>query len=634
MRIAGRTGFIACVAIIPFYGELLFSPHASIHWDLADVSYPAQKYFSDSVFDGKLPEWTPYLSSGIPFLSDPRTGAWYPLHWPFFLIGITPRSLAWELALHAFLAWTGAYLLARRMFGEAGPAAVGALLYAGGGFFAAHSSLLGKFEAAAVLPWLLWAALGALETGAILWTGVAGLIGGLIVLTGDIPAALECFLALIFFVAAAKPPWSRGVSVVCASSAVAVLLGAIVLLPALELSAQAVRADLSAAALPPGTFATLVAADHYGLMTGLYSGPEDIRQHYLYSGLLLLPLAIAGFARRQKMLPPLALLVPAIWFAFGRRAGLYAALSLLPGLRGSAPADIWFVAALGLSLAAASGAIWIVERIQRPHVWIALLALAGVDLWFWNLHRNPLVFAHVSFDELYGKHLDSEAARSPFARIWAPAAPLTLGPAGGPLIRRMEATYGSGLADLDRYAEYMRAAENNSKLLNGLGVTHLLEEHGGKLIENPENLGRVSAPPTVSFVADRKAAAQALATLDPARAAVVEAPARPLGQSVPEIRIVNYQDDFYRIRYTAASDSLLRIALPYFPGWRAALDGQSLEVLPVDQALTGVIVPAGTHELTLQFRSRRLRPGVILNLIGVGLGLGLIWGSAFIPRVR
>src|ERR1700690_990741 len=139
-----------------FYAMPLFSPRASIHWDLADVSYPAQKYFEESIRDGKLPQWTSYLDSGIPFLSDPRAGAWYPLHWPFFAIGITPRAMVWELALHAFLALGGAWLLARRLLGEDGPAAVGAVLYAGGGFFAAHSSSLPLFETAALLPWLLW----------------------------------------------------------------------------------------------------------------------------------------------------------------------------------------------------------------------------------------------------------------------------------------------------------------------------------------------------------------------------------------------------------------------------------------------------------------------------------------------
>src|ERR1700683_4975319 len=118
---------ILALATILFYSIPLFSRKATIHWDLAEVSYPAQTFFADSLRAGTVPQWTPYLDSGIPFLAEPRTGAWYPLHWPFFLIGITrvgitPRTLVWELALHAFLALAGAYLLAGKLFAARGPA--------------------------------------------------------------------------------------------------------------------------------------------------------------------------------------------------------------------------------------------------------------------------------------------------------------------------------------------------------------------------------------------------------------------------------------------------------------------------------------------------------------------------------
>src|SRR5215831_123798 len=143
------------LATILFYFAPLFSSNATIHWDLVDVAYPAQKYAAQMFGAGKLPHWSPFLYSGTPFLSDPRTGAWYPLHWLFFAIGITPRAMSWELALHAFLALGGAYLLAKRLFGGQAAALAGAMFYAWSGYFAGHSSLLSKFEAAALLPWLL-----------------------------------------------------------------------------------------------------------------------------------------------------------------------------------------------------------------------------------------------------------------------------------------------------------------------------------------------------------------------------------------------------------------------------------------------------------------------------------------------
>jgi hypothetical protein len=590
------------LATVLFYSIPLFSRHATIHWDLAEVSYPAQRFFADSLRTGKLPHWTPYLYSGIPFLAEPQTGAWYPLHWPFFSIGITPRALVWELALHAFLAMAGAYLLAQKLFGARGPALLGAVFYAWGGFFAAHSSTLGQFEAAALLPWLLWSALIGLKSLAAL----CGLIGGLIVLTGDGSMALESLLALVCVCVAATPrvSWKRALYVVAPAAILALALGAILLLPAIELHSQS-HPTPNGATFHFETLATLVAADYYGLISGAYSGPEDPRQYFLYGGLLLLPLALAGLARREKVLLPLAMMVPTAIFDIARRP----------------PGDAWFPAALGLAMAAASGAVWLGQRTERPHIWIALAALSAVDLWYWNLYKNPLVFARASFSEIYGQ---PELKGRPLGRIWAPYAPVGLGPADGSLISHTEVTYGSGLEELDRYSAYMAAVESNPKLLNGLGVTDLVLGRGRRL-DNPVSLGRVSAPPQIKFAADREAAQAALATLDPAQWAVVEATPRSLTPSVQSIEVTAYTGDSYHVQYTASADSLLRIAVPYYPGWNAAVDGVGTPVVPADEALMGVFVPSGRHELTFRFQSPRFRVGLVLSVSGViSLVIGLI----------
>src|ERR1035438_4647422 len=100
-------------AVLLFYFKPLFSANASIQWDAVDVQYSAQNHLSDMLRAGKLVQWTPYVYSGMPFLADPQGGAGYPLSWPFFLAGITPRAIEWELALHCLLAAIGGYLLGR-----------------------------------------------------------------------------------------------------------------------------------------------------------------------------------------------------------------------------------------------------------------------------------------------------------------------------------------------------------------------------------------------------------------------------------------------------------------------------------------------------------------------------------------
>ena len=597
------------LAATAFYSIPLFSPNASIHWDLADISYPAQKFFADSVHSWKLPQWTPYLDSGIPFLADPRTGAWYPLNWPFFLMGIAPRTLFWELALHAFLAMGGTYLLARKLIDAAGPALLASLFYAWGAYFAAHASLINAFEVGAWLPWLILGALRALESSGVRWIAFTGLILGLIVLAGDYPAALESFAALVFAAAAAafskRGSWKRAAALIIPAGVLALMLGGLQALPAMVLSSQSHP--------PPGMarfqfreLATLVAGDYYNLISGLYSGPGDPRQYYLYSGLLLIPLAIAGFVRRERWLVLLAILAPAVIFEAFRP-----------------PGDAWFPAGLALALAAGSGAMWIEQRMERPRLWVVLALVTVIDLWFWNIYKNPLVFAHAKFADIYGQS-PGPTPRGPLGRTWARFVPVGNGPEDGSLITHNEATYGSGLAELDRYKSYLAAAEKNMKLLNGLAATDFLVGRNRRL-DNPDALSRVTAPAHVDFAADRAAALSALAALDPATAAVVEAPARALDQSVRSVSIVAYTGDFYRIKYAAGGDSFLRIAIPYYPGWTASVDSAPTPVFAADEALAGVFVPGGDHELTLRFEPPKFLFGVSLTAAGViALAIGLI----------
>ena len=602
------------LATILFWAIPLFQPHSTIHWDLAEVTYPAQKYFADSVHAGRLPYWTPFLYSGTPFLSDPQTGAWYPLHWPFYLIGITPRILFWELALHSFVALAGAFLLARKLFGDPVAAVIAAMFYAWGGFFAAHSSQLGKFEAAALLPWLLWATL--LDRRGWLFTGI---FAGLIVLAGDFDVALYCFFALAFFLIA---QWSkRAIAAAVATPVIGFCLSAVVILPWLEIARYAAHPVTSpAASLRPIALAAVMSADYFGLISGNYSGPEEIRQFYLYGGLLLLPLAIAGLIRKLKMSSMLALIVPGLWYAFGPAAGLARLLKLLPGFRDAhAPVEIWFVPALGLALAAGSGAAWAAEKMGQKRLPFILMVIIAADLWHFNMYKSPLVNASIAYEDLYGKRQQAfeertrEVKQQPFYRLWMSNPSIVNGPVDGSLAARTEVSWGAGLLELNRYAEYTRAAASNPRLLDGLSANFLVDPRG-RLEVNPSALPRVSVPPGVISGGYAQ-----LASLDPAQGSVAEgAPQNLAQQQQPsELAVTGYQEDFYQIRYSVAAETLIRIAAPYAPGWTASVDGTPRAVLPVDYALSGVVVPAGQHQLTLEFRPTTFLAGAALSIAGV-----------------
>lgn len=612
----------------------------SIHWDLADVSYPVQKYFAEAVRAGRIPHWTPYVFSGMPFLSDPAVGAWYPLHWPFFLIGITPRTLVWELVLHCFIALAGTYLLALRWVEDVIPAAFVAVLYAFNGFFAAHTTELGLFEAASLLPLLLWTALSATETGAIDSYAFTALIAGFIILTGHFGAAAFCGLALMALLGAAgifkEAKWPCVILVLTTAAVGAFLLGAVVLLPWFEINHFTTRFLVDqpgaiSAPLQPKALGTVMSADYFGLMSGNYKGPEGIRLSYFYGGLLAVPLALAGFIRRKKLISLTALIAPSLWYGFGPAAGFARVLAKLPAFRDAgAPAAIWFVVALGIALAAGSGSMWIAERTTRQRLPYALLVLSIADLWFWNQYKNPLTFAHASFAQLYGRREQSfeshiKQVKQGFYRIWAPEPIAAFGPLDSVLVDRTESTWGAGLLELNHHAEYMRSLASNPMLLNGLSITDLIDVGRGMLAGNPAALSRVTAPQNVTFVHTPVEAREALRTLNQDDAAVVEAGVRTFTKGPVELRITGYEGDAYRVHYTASHESLLRISVPYAPGWQAEVDGQPLDVVPADYALCGVFVPPGEHDFEFRFRPANFTLGAGLSLAcGLLLLAGLL----------
>src|SRR5262249_52968851 len=127
----------------------------TVQYDGVEVHYSAQRYLSDELHAGRVPFWTPYVLSGFPFLADLQVGAWYPLNWPFFAVGVAPESINGELLLHHLIACFGTYLLALRLVGRQGAAVAASMFYGLSGWFAAHSQHVGMFDTAAWLPWLV-----------------------------------------------------------------------------------------------------------------------------------------------------------------------------------------------------------------------------------------------------------------------------------------------------------------------------------------------------------------------------------------------------------------------------------------------------------------------------------------------
>jgi len=82
----------------------------------------------------------------------------------------------------------------------------------------------------------------------------------------------------------------------------------------------------------------------------------------------------------------------------------------------------------------------------------------------------------------------------------------------------------------------------------------------------------------------------------------------------------------WRISVHSESDTGLRVADPFFPGWRSEVDGKSVALAARPGEPMRVVVPAGDHEVLLVYRPRSFRAGLVLAAIaGASLaGLALV----------
>ena len=96
--------------------------------------------------------------------------------------------------------------------------------------------------------------------------------------------------------------------------------------------------------------------------------------------------------------------------------------------------------------------------------------------------------------------------------------------------------------------------------------------------------------------------------------------------SAGEIELVEYRAGRSKVRVSTAEPSILRVADKYDPGWEAWIGGQPAEVLRVDYIFCGVAVPAGLHEVVLQYQTSKLPLAVqFLGLVFCATAAARLW---------
>jgi hypothetical protein len=87
------------------------------------------------------------------------------------------------------------------------------------------------------------------------------------------------------------------------------------------------------------------------------------------------------------------------------------------------------------------------------------------------------------------------------------------------------------------------------------------------------------------------------------------------------------------VQATTEEPRLLVLSDTFYPGWRANIDGTPAEIWQTNVALRGVVVPPGSHTITMQFRPPVFYLGLSISLLT--LLIVLLWaGYLLIIRSR
>ncbi len=159
---------------------------------------------------------------------------------------------------------------------------------------------------------------------------------------------------------------------------------------------------------------------------------------------------------------------------------------------------------------------------------------------------------------------------------------------------------------------------------------------------NPGALPRTWFVDTVEIAKDDHDVFKALdaPTFDPRHLAVIQSPATPPSVERPDSAASAFVSEHSSRRIvitaTTARAALLVVSEIYYPaGWKAAIDGKDTEIYRTNSVLRSVVVPAGSHTVTMTFDPPMYRAGYLIsNGAWIFCALCIIIGFLMDPKAR
>ncbi len=409
-----RTGYLLFLvpAVIITYSTVFTSgklPGGELS-DTVTQGYPFFTYTAESLQEGSLPHWNPYVFCGIPFYSSFSAPVFYPVRGLLLLTAGVEGMIRFLFPIQMLLSGIFAWLFLGSIGVSRWGRIVGSLAYALTAwsntlFYAGHGS---KIICWSFLPLLLYSCEKWMQTGRGKFIAIGGITIGMQTLASHPQMVLYSVGAAIiwlgFRIFSSRGSLKKKLGSAAVGITVILLLGAAIgavqMLPGYNFSQYSTRgSDLSldqasSYSLPPEETLTMLFPHLFGYRHGfpdsifsgvpLYFGRLGLRLSSEFTGILVFLLAFAaflGFSRKYRW-PLLAIMVTGLLISWGGYTPvfsvLYRIVSFFRKLR--APHMAAFLTTSAIALAAGPGfdSIFRSDHFPRRKFLIGISIFAGI----------------------------------------------------------------------------------------------------------------------------------------------------------------------------------------------------------------------------------------------------------------
>lgn len=254
-----------------------------------------------------------------------------------------------------------------------------------------------------------------------------------------------------------------------------------------------------------------------------------------------------------------------------------------------------------------------------------------------NVHTKTTADDIAMQDAAAGEHYRVyDLLVNPFNSARAPNFHKSIGGYHGAKPRRIQELADFYLYDNNGIAPISR---DNIEILSMFNVRYIIdtEETGYVAKENPLSMGNAWFVDSLKVVENDNEEILGLSELSGNQIAVIQQSQKELlkltttqADSTASIQLVDYDTQRLVYKSNNKQEALAVFSEMYYPhGWTATINGEKTPIARINFALRGIKVPAGTHEIIMQFEPQVVKTGSTIMLGSNLLLFFIIIGGAF-----